>query len=363
MNTNLKFKILLIAIVIVGITVNITSVSSNQNYQIFDAVSILEYLSGEKNLTEVSDLDFNCNCEITLRDAFIVMQNQLTEETYNNCDLCFNRDASSYVKKMNDFVDNVIKANEKIKNYTYKGNWIGNSTGSANGTAEGNYTIYFFGIPVTTYSFSNEPFNASFNLISNGTYNGTYERINNSGYIDGNVTTRIDGTVSVKVITQPVNETNTTEVHNETNNADIYNNSVAVLKDNETEINIVGIEMVDGTDCYKILAVPSKNKSAEILKNMIKSYEDNYTISLNLNESNIKELNITYWISKDNPDNFTILQEHLNAKIENFTQKINKTNEVNQCKDNACIKNVTLDTLNITQMNISVFIKFTEIYY
>jgi len=27
------------------------------------------------------------------------MQNQLTEETYNNCDLCFNRDASSYVKK------------------------------------------------------------------------------------------------------------------------------------------------------------------------------------------------------------------------------------------------------------------------
>ena len=267
------------------------------------------------------------------------------------------------LKKMNDFVDNVIKANEKIKNYTYKGNWIGNATGSANGTAEGNYTIYFFGIPVTTYSFSNEPFNASFNLISNGTYNGTYERINNSGYIDGNVTTRIDGTVSVKVITQPVNETNTTEVHNETNNADIYNNSVAVLKDNETEINIVGIEMVDGTDCYKILAVPSKNKSAEILKNMIKSYEDNYTISLNLNESNIKELNITYWISKDNPDNFTILQEHLNAKIENFTQKINKTNEVNQCKDNACIKNVTLDTLNITQMNISVFIKFTEIYY
>jgi len=96
---------------------------------------------------------------------------------------------------------------------------------------------------------------------------------------------------------------------------------------------------------------------------MIKSYEDNYTISLNLNESNIKELNITYWISKDNPNNFTILQEHLNAKIENFTQKINKTNEVNQCKDNACIKNVTLDTLNITQMNISVFIKFTEIYY
>jgi len=123
-------------------------------------------------------------------------------------------------------------------------------------------------------------------------------------------------------------------------------------------------EYVDNISCYKILVVPDKNESIEMIKNSMKNLMENLNLSeinLNLTESNIKDANVTYWISKEN---FSIVQEQLNAEIENFTQQnINKTIEVNKCKNNVCIKNVTVDTLNIKQMNITTLIRFNNISY
>jgi len=358
LKNEMNLKVLLTAVItIVIIIASANVVSAEANPDIFDAVSILEHLSGNENFneSEISNLDVDCNCEITLQDVFIMVQNNVMEQydNYNTCDLSCNDDFNFYIQRTDKLVDKVVMANEKIKNYTYEGHLTGNARGSTNGTASGNYTVVIFGLPFT-YSFSDTLFNSNFDAFSNGSYDGSYERNNNSGNIGGDITANINGSVTATVsgisTTQSINETNTAELHENINNADIYDISVEILKHNSTKISLEATERRDGIDCYKIEAIPDKSA----VEKLIKSYYL-YGILLNLSESNIKNIRITYWIDKKN---FSIILECLDVEIENFTQKINKTFEINQCKDNLCVKNVTVDTINITKGHITSHLKF-----
>jgi len=345
-----KNKILLFWIVANMVVINISATNS---VDIFDAVSILEYLSGEKDLTNITHFDMNCDCVINLKDAFLIVEDQI-----NACNNTCNN--TPEILKKENLISSISNTNKKIKNYTYNGNFTGNATGNVNGTANGNYTI------ILTLAFST-PFNATFDLTSNGTYKGNYDRNNRTGNFNATINSHVNGTATANTpfgyISQSFDETNTTELSN-TSDIDIYNKSVEVLTNNKTNITFLPDEYVNNIICYKILVVPDKNESIEMIKNSMKNLMENLNLSeinLNLTESNIKDANVTYWISKEN---FSIVQEQLNAEIENFTQQINKTIEVNKCKDTnngkVCIKNVTVDTLNIKQMNITAFIRFNN---
>jgi len=352
-----KNEILLFWIVANMVVIN---VSATNSVDIFDAVSILEHLSGEKDLTNITHFDMDCNCVINLEDAFLIVEDQI-----NTCNNTCNNTVNPEILKKENLISSISNTNKRIKDYTYNGNFTGNATGNINGTANGNITI------LLTTSFTNTPFNATFDLTSNGTYKGNYDRNNRTGNFNATINSHINGTATANTlfgyISQSFDETNTTELSN-TSDIDIYNKSVEVLTNNETNITFLPDEYVDNIICYKILVVPDKNESIEMIKNSMKNLMENLNLSemdLNLTESNIKDANITYWISKEN---FSIVQEQLNAEIENLTQQnINKTIEVNTCKENVrvsgdkvCIKNVTVDTLNIKQMNITAFIRFNN---
>ncbi|MFN3527929.1 MAG: hypothetical protein ACK4YO_02380, partial [Candidatus Altarchaeaceae archaeon] len=68
----MKFRIILIGIILTLFFQNITA-----EKDIFDAVAILEYLSGDKifNESEILIFDVDCDCNITLNDALIIIQN------------------------------------------------------------------------------------------------------------------------------------------------------------------------------------------------------------------------------------------------------------------------------------------------
>jgi len=352
MSKNLKILLFWIVAGIITIDMIVINVSATNSVDIFDAVSILEHLSGEKDLTNITHFDMDCNCVINLEDAFLIVEDQI-----NTCNNTCNNTVNPEILKKENLISSISNTNKRIKNYTYNGNFTGNATGNVNGTATGNFLVYSF----------TEPFNATFDLTSNGTGKGNYDRNNHTGNFNATINSHINGTATAtygaQSISQSFDETNTTELSN-TSDIDIYNKSVEVLTNNETNITFLPDEYVDNISCYKILVVPDKNESIEMIKNSMKNLMENLNLSemdLNLTESNIKDANMTYWISKEN---FSIVQEQLNAEIENFTQQnINKTIEVNKCKNNVCIKNVTVDTLNIKQMNITTLIRFNNISY